>query len=220
MSVMLRRVPDEVPAIRRSWSEMERALRSLRGRKFYGSFDPMTNEYAVCVVIRQGDDPRALGLEQATLPGGRYVRARLKGEPPAVYDLIPPTMQPLADRPDPILGPSSSSTGGATKSICWFRSCPRPDHRSSGDINEPRRTTVSCSSTSSPSSAATRSKVCVSRSRTGGWSSRGWWVALQAPRRAVGGGHRDPAVAHELRPRRPRGVHGLAMPHGLPHELG
>jgi hypothetical protein len=100
VSVMLRRVPDEVPAIREAWSEMERALRSLRGRKFYGSFDPMTNEYAVCVVLRQGDDPRALGLEQATLPGGRYVRARLKGEPPAVYDLIPPTMQRLADRPD------------------------------------------------------------------------------------------------------------------------
>jgi hypothetical protein len=68
VSVMLRRVPDEVPAIRRAWSEMERALRSLRGRKFYGSFDPMTNEYAVCVVLRQGDDPRALGLEQGRSP--------------------------------------------------------------------------------------------------------------------------------------------------------
>ena len=36
-------------------------------------------------------------------------------------------------------------------------------------------TTVSCSSTRSRSSAATRSKVCVSRSRTGAWSLRGWW---------------------------------------------
>ena len=100
VSVMLRRVPDEVPAIRRAWSEMERALGSLRGRKFYGSFDPTTNEYAVCVVLRQGDDPHALGLEPGTLPGGKYVRVRLKGEPPAVYDLIPTTMQNLADRPD------------------------------------------------------------------------------------------------------------------------
>jgi hypothetical protein len=100
VSVMLRHVPDEVPAIRRAWSEVEQALGSLRGRKFYGSFDPTTNQYAVCVVLQQGDDPRALGLEQGTLPGGKYVRVRLKGDPPAVYDLIPPTMRRLANRPD------------------------------------------------------------------------------------------------------------------------
>jgi hypothetical protein len=100
VAVMLRHVPDEVPAIRRAWSEVEHALGSLRGRKFYGSFDPTTNQYAVCVVSRQGDDPSALGLQPGTLPGGMYVRVRLKGEPPAVYDLIPTMMQSLADRPD------------------------------------------------------------------------------------------------------------------------
>ena len=51
----------------------------------------------------------------------------------------------------------------------------RLPHLSSGDIPEHWRTTVSCSSTSSPSSAATRSKGSASRSRTGAWSSRGWW---------------------------------------------
>ena len=53
----------------------------------------------------------------------------------------------------------------------------------SGDIDEPCRTTVSCSSTSSPSSAATRSKVCVSRSRTGAWSSRGVVESVVFPSR-------------------------------------
>jgi hypothetical protein len=100
VEVMLRHVPDEVQAIRQAWSEVEHALGSLRGRKFYGSFDPTTNQYAVCVALRQGDDPRALGLQPATLPGGKYVRVRLKGEPPAVYDLIPTMMEGLADRPD------------------------------------------------------------------------------------------------------------------------
>jgi len=100
VSVMLRHVPDEIPAIKRAWSEVEHALGSLRGRKFYGSFDTTTNQYAVCVVLREGDDPHALGLERGTLPGGKYVRVRLKGEPPAVYDLIPSMMQRLADRPD------------------------------------------------------------------------------------------------------------------------
>jgi hypothetical protein len=100
VSVMLRWVQDEVPAIRRAWAEIERVLGSLRGRKFYGAFDPASKRYAVCVALREGDDPNAFGLEAGVLPGGRYARARLKGEPPAVYDLIPTTMQSLADRPD------------------------------------------------------------------------------------------------------------------------
>jgi len=100
VSVMLRRVPDEVRSIRRAWKQVEQALGSLRGRKFYGAFDATTNQYAVCVALRQGDDPDALDLQQGTLPGGRYIRLRLKGEPPDVYDLIPTTMESLADRPD------------------------------------------------------------------------------------------------------------------------
>jgi hypothetical protein len=100
VSVMLRWVADEVPAIRRAWTDVERALGSLRGRRFYGAFDPASKQYAVCVALHQGDDPGALGMEAGTLPGGRYVRVRLKGEPPAVYDLIPPTMERLAERPD------------------------------------------------------------------------------------------------------------------------
>src|SRR5262245_55906077 len=97
---MLRHVPDEVPAIRRAWREVERALGSLQGRKFYGSFDALTERYAVCVVSRPRDHPAALGLESGTLPGGTYVRVRLKGEPPGVYDLIPAAMERLARRPD------------------------------------------------------------------------------------------------------------------------
>jgi hypothetical protein len=100
VSVMLRWVQDEVQEIRRAWTEVERVLGSLRGRKFYGAFDPASKRYAVCVALREGDDPGAFGLEAGLLPGGRYARVRLKGEPPAVYDLIPPTMERLVARPD------------------------------------------------------------------------------------------------------------------------
>jgi hypothetical protein len=47
---------------------------SLNGGKFYGAFDVTTQEYWVCVQRREGDDPEALGLEEGTLPGGRYAR--------------------------------------------------------------------------------------------------------------------------------------------------
>ena len=36
---MFRRVDDEPTAIGRRWAELEDAVGSLRGRKFYGAFD-------------------------------------------------------------------------------------------------------------------------------------------------------------------------------------
>jgi hypothetical protein len=98
--VMFRRVTDEQGAITRAWTEVEEAVGSLRARKFYGAYDPTSREYRVCVQLRDGDDPAALGLEQGILPGGRYVRERLEGEPPGIYGSIKPSFERLAQRPD------------------------------------------------------------------------------------------------------------------------
>ena len=78
--------------------EVEEAV-GLRGRKYFGAFDN-DGEYRVCVQLREGDDPQALGLEVGSLPGGRYARERLTGEPPKVYELIGPTFERLQRRPD------------------------------------------------------------------------------------------------------------------------
>jgi hypothetical protein len=98
--VMFKRAEDEQPAITRAWAELEEAVGSLRGRKFYGVFDAAMNEYRACVELREDDDPEALGLDLGTVAGGRYARQRLQGEPPAVYALIAPAFQELALRPD------------------------------------------------------------------------------------------------------------------------
>jgi DNA gyrase inhibitor GyrI len=103
--VMFKRVADEQPAITAGWAELERAVGSLRGRKFYGVFydETLLNdqaEYHACVQVRDGDEPVELGLEVGTIPGGRYARVRLEGEPPAVYSLIAPTFEQLGERPD------------------------------------------------------------------------------------------------------------------------
>jgi len=100
IAVMFRRTADELTAIRRGWTELEEAVGSLRGRKFYGAFDEARGEYRACVQLRDDDDPAALGLEVGVLPGGRYARRRLRGEPPALYELIGPTFKRLAERPD------------------------------------------------------------------------------------------------------------------------
>jgi hypothetical protein len=99
IDVMLVSVADELSEIQRAWAAFERAV-GLRGRKFYGAFDPVTNTYSVCAVLRPGDDPSVFGAERGTLPGGRYACVRLLGEPPAVYEQIAPTAQHLAQRTD------------------------------------------------------------------------------------------------------------------------
>ena len=95
---MFKRVADEVGAITRGMRDVEAAV-GLRGRKYYGAFDD-SGEYRVCVLLRDDDDPQAIGLEVGSLPGGRYALQRLMGEPPEVYELIGPTFRRLSERPD------------------------------------------------------------------------------------------------------------------------
>jgi hypothetical protein len=87
-------VPDGIEHIRRAWNELEAAVGSLGGRRFVGAYYAETDEYRACVELRPGDEP-VPGLATGTLPGGRYLRARLRGEPPAVYERIGPTFQEL-----------------------------------------------------------------------------------------------------------------------------
>ena len=99
IDVMFRAVTDDQEGISAGWAEVENAV-GLRGRKFYGAVNEDANEYLVCAQLRDGDDPTAFGLQRGTLPGGRYARVRLEGEPPGIYAEIAPTFDRLAARPD------------------------------------------------------------------------------------------------------------------------
>jgi hypothetical protein len=85
--------PDE--AAQPAFTRLEEALPSLQGRRFYGSFDPANMCYTAYVERAEDDDARALGLDEGELPGGPYLRARLRGEPPALYGHIGPTFDAL-----------------------------------------------------------------------------------------------------------------------------
>jgi hypothetical protein len=98
--VMFFRTPDDPAKFGPLWERLE-ALVGLRGRKFFGAFYSSTREYRVCVEMKEDDDPAALGLESGTLPGGRYLRARLRGEPPRVYERIGPTFKALVKEANP-----------------------------------------------------------------------------------------------------------------------
>jgi hypothetical protein len=94
VAVTFMRTPDDVEAFGAAFGRLERLV-GLRGRKYYGAFYPREKEYRACVVMQEGDDPDALSLESGTLPGGRYLRTRLRGEPPELYRRIGPTFEEL-----------------------------------------------------------------------------------------------------------------------------
>ena len=97
------RCSDDVAAIQKTWARFEGKL-GLRGRKFYGAMTPGTGEYRACAERMEGDDPGAIGVEIGVLPGGAYLRARLRGEPPALYAEIGPTFEAL-EKDHPNRGP-------------------------------------------------------------------------------------------------------------------
>lgn len=94
------RVPDGLEHIRRAWNQLE-AVVALRGRHFYGAFDPVVEDYRACVEVREGDE-LVPDLQSGKFPGGRYLRARLRGVPPALYERIGPTFDDLTrhEKPD------------------------------------------------------------------------------------------------------------------------
>ena len=60
-----------------AFRQLEARLPGLRRRRFYGTFQPPDGPYRACVAIEPGDDPRAMGLAEWTIPGGEYGRAKL-----------------------------------------------------------------------------------------------------------------------------------------------
>jgi len=96
IAVQFVRVPDGLDEIGGAWNELE-AVVALRGRHFYGAYDPVADDYRACVEVRDGDE-LVPELENGTLPGGRYLRARLRGEPPELYERIKPTFDAMSQR--------------------------------------------------------------------------------------------------------------------------
>jgi hypothetical protein len=57
-----------------AFEKLESKLQALRGRRFYGTYNPLTDEYRACVEVVEGEDAKALGLDAWTIPGGKFAR--------------------------------------------------------------------------------------------------------------------------------------------------
>jgi hypothetical protein len=65
--------------IRQSWSKLESKLPGLKGRKFYGTYHVVEKIYRACVAINSEKEPETLSLPTWTIPGGKYLREKIKG---------------------------------------------------------------------------------------------------------------------------------------------
>jgi hypothetical protein len=90
VDVMFLEVADTQTGITEGWQRLEELLGDLRGRHFYGTVQ--AHLYRVCVQLREEDHPARLGLSSGRIPGGRYLRLRLRGDPPALYRDIAPAV--------------------------------------------------------------------------------------------------------------------------------
>lgn len=84
-------VADDPAEIGRAWPWFENLV-GLRGRKMFARIDERAGAYTVCTPVRPGD---AFDLTIGVLPGGRYRRTRLTGEPDELYPRIGPAMEEL-----------------------------------------------------------------------------------------------------------------------------
>lgn len=75
--VMYVESPTGLPGAADAFKRLEGYFPSLKGRKFYGTFQPPDGPYRACVAIQPGDDPAALGLPTWILPGGKYARGKV-----------------------------------------------------------------------------------------------------------------------------------------------
>ena len=68
IAVQFIRVPDGIEHIRRAWDELE-AVVALRGRHFYGAFDPVADDYRACVEVAR-ETSSSTASSRARSPAG------------------------------------------------------------------------------------------------------------------------------------------------------
>jgi len=80
-----------------AFDKLERELKGLKGRHFYGAV--VDGEYRACVALRPEDDRKDLPHPTWTIPGGKYVRRKL-ADWDQHREMIGPSMMRMRERRD------------------------------------------------------------------------------------------------------------------------
>lgn len=98
--VLSQDVPLELEHIKAAWPSFEAAFDSLQGRKMAGLIYNTDHTYRLTSQRLTRDTTVPVGMNSTTTPGGNYLRLRLLGEPPGVYDHIADAFDELFEHAD------------------------------------------------------------------------------------------------------------------------
>lgn len=90
----------DITTIQAAWPDFEGSFDSLQGRRMMGLFYDETGVYRLCATRLGRDHNNPLGLDETVIPGGRYLRLRLRGRAPSIYEDIAPAFDALFERAD------------------------------------------------------------------------------------------------------------------------
>lgn len=98
VAALSRDVPGDLATVQASWPAFEGAFDSLQGRSMMGLVFDDVYRLSSVRIDRDVDNP--LGLDETVIPGGTYLRLRLRGAAPEVYGQIGPAFDELFARAD------------------------------------------------------------------------------------------------------------------------
>lgn len=98
VAALSRDVPGDLATVQAVWPDFEAAFDSLQGRTMMGLvYDEV---YRLSSVRVDRDDDNALSLDETVIPGGTYLRLRLRGTAPEIYGTIGAAFDELFARAD------------------------------------------------------------------------------------------------------------------------
>ncbi len=77
IKVMYTTAEEPTGGIPGAWDRLESSLPSLKGRKFYGTFQFPEGPYRACVAVTDEDTGQLPTLERWTIPGGEFAQLKL-----------------------------------------------------------------------------------------------------------------------------------------------
>jgi len=90
-----RDVPLDIEAVQAAWPAFEAGFDSLHGRKMMGLVYGATGVYRMASVRLERDSETPADKDETVIPGGGYLRLRLRGSAPAIYEKIGPAFEVL-----------------------------------------------------------------------------------------------------------------------------